>query len=70
MTYNQTIGDYLSALTVEQKEKALQFIKSLSEQNKQQSPIAELSGSFSNEDIELMTQVIERDCEKVTPGGW
>jgi hypothetical protein len=61
-----------SQLTPDQQFEALQFVRALNgtPRGTPGSELMEFVGTIPHEDLELMKQAIEEDCEQVDPYGW
>ncbi|NER07012.1 MAG: hypothetical protein F6K17_32735 [Okeania sp. SIO3C4] len=57
-------------LTINQQTKLLEFVLSFVEFNQQQPSLLEFAGSISPEDVQLMENAIEEDCNKIDYDEW
>ncbi len=63
----------LTRLPPEKQEEVLHFVRALTASRPLGVPgkdLVRFAGAIDPDDLQIMTQVIEEDCEKVNPDGW
>ncbi|HEY4613586.1 MAG TPA: hypothetical protein VII11_11440 [Bacteroidota bacterium] len=69
----QEITDHLKKLKPEEQQRVLEFTKRLDSSlphGVTGESLLSFEGAISKNDLELMQQAIEQDCEKVSTDGW
>ena len=70
---NELISQELQGLTAPQQEKVLGFVQSLKMSGSKGTPGSNLlrfMGAISKEDLQIMTTVIEEECERIDDDAW
>ena len=60
----------LNNLPLEKQAQVLEYLKELNINGKDEKSLIKFAGKISSEDLEIMKEVIEKECERVDKSEW